>query len=83
MGLVIVGEMRSIANEVIQISIGVIGLLLVLGIAMAGLENQINHLMGKPTTTNYSGKLMLLTLILGIAAISVSISQSVAHALGL
>ena len=76
------GELRNISNEIVTVSIGVIGLILIIGVAVAGVEAQINHLLGKPASTNYGGKLMLLTFILGIAAISISISNGVAHALG-
>ena len=75
-------ELRSVSNEIVTVSVGIIGILLVIGVAVAGLEAQVSHLLGKPSSTNFGGKLMLLTLILGIAAISISISNGIAHTLG-
>lgn len=73
-------EINSISREIIQISAAVIGFLLAIGLAIAGLEGQINALMGVPTQT-YRGKLLLLTLVLGIAALAVPISKTVSSAI--
>jgi len=76
------GEIQSVSNEIIRVSVGIIGLILTLGAVIAGVEAQVDHLLGRPSTHNYGGKMILLTLILGIAAISTSISGSIARALG-
>ncbi len=72
-------DIKNISNEIIQISVGVIGLLFAIGLAVAALEGQINALMGIPTQ-NYKGKLFIFILILAIAVLAVPISQTISNA---
>ncbi len=76
------GELQSISGEIIRVSVGIIGLMLLVGVGVAALEAQINNLMGRPTSNAYSGKLLLFVLVLGIAAIAVPISKTMAQVFG-